>query len=732
MLRTADKCLDAMFNQAFIHLFSAMLVSLTTLFWSDLSSATTSAGYSSKFNSMQTKASVGNPIPEVLSLSLGGGSTYLIGSGMYDITGPAGEVVMLGYGVATQTTEGIHQRLRSRAFIVGDGTKRVVFVSADLGMLFQMVKLKVCEKIANDRELFPYYNADNVLLSATHTHSGPGGFSGHFLYDAPTKGFVRKNFNAIVDGIYQSIKRAHNNLQEGKILINQGIIEGLGGNRAVEAYNNNPADERAQYSSNKNQTMTLLKFVALNGEEIGTLNWYAIHTDSIGPDNHLISGDNKGWAAYEFEKLKGTDYSASRTFVAAFAQTDAGDVTPNIGYGPAPKDVTLAENPSLENAVNKQYSKAVELYNSATEELSGSVDFSHEWVDMRTLYVESAGTTSCPGAMGASFSTGSPYDNPSPVPLFPNGTTVDSISWDKDPANAALSCILSGVFLFPWPETNDPVYKECHAEKPILIPTGVAHLNFGGSTMTPNIVPLQVLKIGNLAIAASPNEVTTMAGRRIRDTLLSGLESTGVKYSVVAALANAYTSYMTTREEYAMQWYEGASTQFGPNELAAFRQEYSKMCAAITNGTTVEPGPTPEDITAGTVDFSVHVAFDDVPFGKHFGDVDKQPNASYTIGDRVSAVFWGAHPNNDLMIQDTFLVIEKLVNGEYQPAARDWDPETTFNWRRDFIAYSKVTITWDTADATAGTYRIRHKGNWKSFFGKIRPYEGVTYPFTLQ
>ena len=68
-------------------------------------------------------------------------STYLIGSGIYDITGPAGEIVMQGFAVSSQTTAGIHTRLRSRAFVIGDGAKRVVFVSADLGMLFQMVKV---------------------------------------------------------------------------------------------------------------------------------------------------------------------------------------------------------------------------------------------------------------------------------------------------------------------------------------------------------------------------------------------------------------------------------------------------------------------------------------------------------------------------------------------------------------------------------------------------------------
>jgi neutral ceramidase len=622
--------------------------------------------------------------------------------------------------------------LRSRAFVIGDGTNRVVFVSTDLGMLFQMVKVKVCEKIADDPILSQFYNEQNVLISATHTHNGPGGYSGYFLYDTTVEGFVWQNFNAIVNGIYQSIKLAHNNVQSGRILINQGTIDGCGKNRAETAYNNNPAEERAQYSGNTDKTMTLLKFVALNGEEIGELNWYAVHPDSIGPDNHLISADNKGGASYLFEKDKGTNYQASKTFVAAFAQSNAGDVTPNIGYGQAPKYVTFAQNASLKNAVLKQYNKAKELYNNATQELSGSVDFRHEWVDMRTLFVESANTTTCAAGMGASFSAGSPYDNPSPSPLFPNGTTVDSLNWNDNAARTVLSSLLGEIFAFAWLATNDADYKECQAEKPVLIPTGIAHLNFNGPTMTPQIVPLQVLKIGNLAIAGVPAEVTTMAGRRIRNTLISALDSTGVDYAVVAALANTYTSYLATREEYAMQWYEGACTQFGPNELAAFQQEYARLGDAIASDMDVDPGATPEDVTGETVDFTAKVLFDDVPLGKRFGSVYTQPKSSYTRGNTVSAVFWGGHPNNNLRTQDTFLVIEKLVGGTYLPVARDWDPETTYNWARNAVAYSKITITWDTTNASSGTYRIRHKGNWKSgWTGKISAYEGVTNSFVL-
>lgn len=42
---------------------------------------------------------------------------FLIGTGIYDVTGPAGQVNMMGYAKPEQTTAGIHQRLRARAFI---------------------------------------------------------------------------------------------------------------------------------------------------------------------------------------------------------------------------------------------------------------------------------------------------------------------------------------------------------------------------------------------------------------------------------------------------------------------------------------------------------------------------------------------------------------------------------------------------------------------------------------
>ena len=108
--------------------------------------------------------------------------SFQLGAGVYDITGPAAEIGMMGYAMVDQKTAGIHQRLRSRAFVIASpcNGKRAVFVSADLGQLFQGVRQQVMEKLR--ARYGTLYTDDNVLLSATHTHSGPGGHSHYALY----------------------------------------------------------------------------------------------------------------------------------------------------------------------------------------------------------------------------------------------------------------------------------------------------------------------------------------------------------------------------------------------------------------------------------------------------------------------------------------------------------------------------------------------------------------------
>lgn len=107
----------------------------------------------------------------------------------------------MGYAQLSQKGEGIHLRQFSRAFIIEDESEtRVAFVSFEAGMVGNAVKRAVVRKL-KDR-FGSLYTMDNVVVSGTHTHSAPGGFLTHLLYDLSTLGFVSETFNAYVDGIY--------------------------------------------------------------------------------------------------------------------------------------------------------------------------------------------------------------------------------------------------------------------------------------------------------------------------------------------------------------------------------------------------------------------------------------------------------------------------------------------------------------------------------------------------
>jgi neutral ceramidase len=132
-----------------------------------------------------------------------------------------------------------------------------------------------------------------------------------------------------------------------------------------------------------------------------------------------------------------------------------------------------------------------------------------------------------------------------------------------------------------------------HAPKPIMFPLGWARLvREDGSAsvpcpLVPHVLPLQLIKLGPLAIAGIPAEFTTVAGRRLKNDLNAAL---GTRFCALAGYANGYAGYVTTPEEYTAQHYEGASTLYGPGTLAAYLQEFGRMAAAINGGSALNPG----------------------------------------------------------------------------------------------------------------------------------------------
>lgn len=660
------------------------------------------------------------------------GTDYLVGAGLHDITGAAAETGAFGYA-AGQEMVGIQDRLYSHAYVIADPAsgERIAFVSADMGAMFQSVRVEVIKQL---RERFGgTYTGDNVMLTATHTHVGNSGQAHATLYqiagaDASGMGYSGQNFRAAVDGIVASIAKAHANLEPGTVELTEGTLDDATRNRSLPAYETN--EDVDEYASDVDTRMTQLKLADATGTPVGMLNWFAVHPTSFSKDWTHLSADNKGYARYLFEEKMGTDPAEDDTFVAAFANAAEGDVVAVDGNANSAPGYEGSEDErvNVERAGQRQFDAAVRLWEANGETLTGPVDSRARWADFGDFTVRDEFTKGdgarevCIPARGVSFAAGG-ENGPSGIPLVTEGMTRSSLTGGAldAVADSPLGTLLGDALV------DVPIVDTCQAEKPILLPTG--HLGW-----VPTKVPVQLLRVGSLAIVGVPGEPTTMSGRRLEATVKERLAGSGVDTVVVAGLANSYTGYVATREEFAAQHYEGASTEFGPNTLAAYRQEYSELASAMAADEPVDNGVRPQDKSGQWFPERPGVVFDDKPLGEDFGDVLTQPSDSYAKGEAVTAVFRGAHPKNDLRTGGTFLEVQRKTGSGWHTVLTDRDWDTTYTWKREGIAYSRTTVEWriDT-NTPAGTYRLVQQGDWKNgWTGRISPYRGVSQAFTVR
>lgn len=125
--------------------------------------------------------------------------------------------------------------------------------------------------------------------------------------------------------------------------------------------------------------------------------------------------------------------------------------------------------------------------------------------------------------------------------------------------------------------------RGCHAEKRELLGPIARGLVSPG---LPGYAPLQLVRIGDRLLGGIPAEVSTVAGLRMSAAMAEAARAGGLGTSeaIVVSLANGFLQYVTTREEYSAQHYEGGSTLFGPNQAAAFAARLSGLTARMAAG----------------------------------------------------------------------------------------------------------------------------------------------------
>ena len=680
---------------------------------------------------------------------------YLLGVGKADITGPVAEINFMGYADPNQLGSGVRQRLYSRAFIVGDVAnhhERVVYMVLDTQSGDTAVRQGILDGLSALGPEYSIYGQQNVAVTGTHSHSGPGAWLNYLLSQISSRGFDKSSYEAIVSGGIESIRKAHEGLAPGTLSFERIRLNDTNTNRSPYAYLANPAEERARYDDNVDKDLAMLKFKrSEDAKDIGVLTWFPVHGTSMLGNNTLVTGDNKGVAAKLFEQYAMDLESTSSNFVAGFSQANVGDTSPNIEGAYCESGPDAGQQCNFETSLcggkngpchgrgphwglddagtastfeigRRQYLGTRSLFEqmqtntASVQNLQGAVKSLHVFVDFanRTFSLPNGSKArTCPAALGYSFAAGT-TDGPGAFDFKQN----NSGTGDANPFWAAIRNQL---------HEPGPDQVECHGAKPILLDVGET---FKPYMWTPNIVDVQFLRIGPLFVIVSPGEATTMAGRRWKVALAAtAIKEIGdfehsnpdavTPMVVLGGPANSYTHYIATPEEYDIQRYEGASTLYGKHTLDAYiglTEEFLPYLSASSvtsedashpptrdGWPVLSPGPSPPIHTNASLSFISPVVYDGSPFFKKFGDVLEDVKPTYTVTHgavpTISATFVGAHPRNDQRLGQTFAAIEYFdkPSGVWTTVRDDSDWSLVFEWRRtnSITGTSVVKISWE-------------------------------------
>ncbi|WP_194912594.1 neutral/alkaline non-lysosomal ceramidase N-terminal domain-containing protein [Catenulispora rubra] len=638
---------------------------------------------------------------------------YLAGRGIADITGEIAECGLLGYGLPEQQAAGLHTRLRARAFALADGDRRMLLVICDLPLVFSSVTQAVV------RRLPAVYTEANVVIAATHTHCGPGGYSHHAVYNGNTGGFRPQTFRAIVDGVVEAARRAIADLKPATLRLNRGELHKASVNRSRRAFDRNPSADKAAFPDAVDPATTLLT-IERDGVPVGLVSWFAVHNTSMTNRNRLVSADNKGYAAYHWEReVSGIDYlaetdekpddiaaTAAHTLaeatrpplITAFAQTNAGDMSPNLnlrpGSGPTEDEF---ENTRIIGA--RQYEAAATLLqdDDTAETLEGGLDH-------RLIHVDMANIRVSPRFTG----DGLPHRTSHAVPgatafagALPDGPT----GWRfADPEQNPLLDAVSRHAIYRLSQR----LRDAQAPKTLAAPISLLNriVPFGQETL-----PIQLLRIGPLYLLCLPFEVTIVAGLRLRRTVAESV-GTDPDHVLVMGYANAYGHYVTTPEEYDAQMYEGASTLFGRWELPALQQSAALLGTAMREGRQIAPGRPAPDLSRRRR-HKPRPPYPDAPLPDE--DIGRELSFAWD-GEMVTVEFVGVHPAHDPKRGGTYYEVQRRAGLYWHRIADDGDWSTRMYWTRlpspAHTTISKVRIEWRVPPETPrGRYRIVYRGD---------------------
>jgi neutral ceramidase len=599
------------------------------------------------------------------------------GVGQADVTPPQTGYYLGGWTRADRRALGQQTRLWAKAMVLERGGRKVALVAVELFMVPAGLQQQVADGL-RDRG----FDVSDVVISATHTHSGPGGYAPFPSYNtaAPSPATIsdpasfvellnprpadRQLYTFLVRQITAAIRDADDDLAPAVAGWGAGTLVGLTRNRSLEAHladhgillepgKGTPAQDPDGPVHTIDPAVDVLRVDKVRGKRripIGAWSQFADHGTVVKSELQAYSGDHHAAAHRVFEAAvrKRGRVPRGQLVLNVYGNGDEGDQSAGMDHtGPAGADeVGRAEAAAMLRA-----------WRAARPRLSARPVLDLRWT--RLCFCGAAtegGRVARTGRPGVPFFTGSEEGR---GPLYD----------------------LTGQSFEGRRSLIDGFDSQGHK---LVVPAGEF----------PSAVPLAVVRIGDRVIATLPGEPTKEVGARVKRAVAA---AAGVPRVVIAGLTNEYISYITTPEEYERQHYEGGSTLFGPRESNLLRAGLVTLASRLASGAPA-PAPAAFDPTNG-----VRPDGPPYPAGAATGTLLAQPAAVVPRLGHAAVAWQGGPSGHDRPVGRPFVTVQRRVKRRWR--AVDSDLGLRMLWRVDangrHDAYWEVPLT-----AQRGRYRL--------------------------
>ena len=205
--------------------------------------------------------------------------TLKAGAAQVDIS-PKDSQFLYGYPHVERYSTGLHDPLMSSALYLNEGKMEVLFIANDIVFISKDIIKSARKRIARATGI----EANHIMITATHTHSGPNTVDSIICEADPVVPKADQNYvKHMEDGIVESATKAFENARQAKCGLAIADDTGVGTNRR------NP-------SGLADHNVPVLMVKSLDDENIACMLICSMHPTVIHEDSTLVSGDFPGLA----------------------------------------------------------------------------------------------------------------------------------------------------------------------------------------------------------------------------------------------------------------------------------------------------------------------------------------------------------------------------------------------------------------------------------------------------